>query len=211
MSARERILARVREALDERPRVGHPGPFAGGRPGGPPPDPADAFAALFRRSGGEVVRADDLEAACRWLGDFAAGFPGLALGTTTPPSVHDAVVGVGFVPVERAPLGISMAVGAVAETGSLILDARDGRRVQILPPTHVVLVHAGTVHPTLAGALRSLRGRLPSALALHSGPSKSADIGQILVKGVHGPGRVVALVIGRAPEPDTRDPDPRGT
>ena len=37
---------------------------------------------------------------------------------------------------------------------------------------------------------------LPSAVGLHSGPSKSADIGQVLVKGVHGPGRVVAVIVG---------------
>jgi L-lactate dehydrogenase complex protein LldG len=59
----------------------------------------------------------------------------------------------------------------------------------------VVLVHAGEVHATLAGALDHLSPDLPSAIGLHSGPSKSADIGQILVKGVHGPGRVLALII----------------
>jgi L-lactate dehydrogenase complex protein LldG len=36
---------------------------------------------------------------------------------------------------------------------------------------------------------------LPSAVGLHSGPSKSADIGHIMVKGVHGPGRLIAAVI----------------
>jgi len=40
------------------------------------------------------------------------------------------------------------------------------------------------------------RPALPTALGLHSGPSKSADIGQVLVRGVHGPGRVVAVIIG---------------
>ena len=38
---------------------------------------------------------------------------------------------------------------------------------------------------------------LPSAIGLHSGPSKSADIGQVLVRGVHGPGRVIAVLVGR--------------
>ena len=37
--------------------------------------------------------------------------------------------------------------------------------------------------------------------ALHSGPSKSADIGQVMVTGVHGPGRVVALLLDRWPGP----------
>jgi L-lactate dehydrogenase complex protein LldG len=48
----------------------------------------------------------------------------------------------------------------------------------------------------LGAALDAARERapLPAALALHSGPSKSADIGRILVRGVHGPGRLVAAV-----------------
>jgi L-lactate dehydrogenase complex protein LldG len=97
-------------------------------------------------------------------------------------------------------MGISRARGAVAETGSLILDARDGRRAQLLPPIHVMVVEAGEIRETLADALRSLAGDLPSAVGLHSGPSKSADIGQILVQGVHGPGRAVALIIGSGVE-----------
>jgi L-lactate dehydrogenase complex protein LldG len=100
-------------------------------------------------------------------------------------------------PPRDAALGISMARGAVAETGSLILDARDGRRTQLLAPEHVVVVGLDTVHATLADALASLRLDLPSAIGFHSGPSKSADIGQVMVKGVHGPGRVIALIVDR--------------
>ena len=57
-------------------------------------------------------------------------------------------------------------------------------------------VRAGDVHATLREALLAMRDDLPSAVGLHSGPSKSADIGHIMVKGVHGPGRLVAVVIG---------------
>lgn len=193
MSARERILARVREALAERARAPYPGPFRGGRPVPPPANPVEGFSALFLRSGGEVVRVADEAAASAWARAFAAGFGSVSVGATVPPSLAPAA-GPGS-PPETAELGISMAAGAVAETGSLLLHSRDGRRTQLLPPTHLVLVRATSVHATLAGALASLRPALPTALGLHSGPSKSADIGQILVKGVHGPGRVVALII----------------
>jgi L-lactate dehydrogenase complex protein LldG len=62
-------------------------------------------------------------------------------------------------------------------------------------PTHVVFVHARDVYATLREALIGLADDLPSAIGFHSGPSKSADIGQILVKGVHGPGRLVAVLM----------------
>jgi L-lactate dehydrogenase complex protein LldG len=92
-----------------------------------------------------------------------------------------------------------MARAAVGETGSLVMDARDGRRAQLLVPTHVVFVQEAHVLATLRDALRDVRADLPSAIGLHSGPSKSADIGQIMVKGVHGPGRVVAVLIAGSP------------
>ena len=91
-------------------------------------------------------------------------------------------------------VGISRARAAVAETGSLLMDARDGRRAQLLPPVLVVLVEADSVYSALADALEAVGPDMSAALGMHSGPSKSADIGQVMVKGVHGPGRVIALV-----------------
>ncbi len=195
---RDAVLRRVRSALEGRLRFEHPGPFEGWRPTGgaeKPPTPAqlvDRFARMFAAAGGEVARASSEEEAESWLLRFAQGFGAVSLGATLPLGV---AVGLGTAAPELAALGVSMARGAVAETGSLILDARDGRRTQILPPTHVVLVRERDVHATLTDALTSLAGDLPSAIGLHSGPSKSADIGQVLVRGVHGPARVVALVL----------------
>lgn len=197
MSARERILARIRDALADRPRVAHPGPFGGQRPTPPADDPVEGFTAVFRQAGGEVERVPDDETAAAWLASFTLGVESVARGSTLPARLVEAL-GPGPAPPEDARIGVSMATGAVAETGSLLLDARDGRRVQLLPPTHVVVVRAESVHATLAKALRALRPHLPSAVGLHSGPSKSADIGQVMVRGVHGPGRVIALVVGSA-------------
>jgi L-lactate dehydrogenase complex protein LldG len=60
----------------------------------------------------------------------------------------------------------------------------------------VVFVRAADVHATFRDALLAMKDDLPSAIGLHSGPSRSADIGQVMVKGVHGPGRLVAVVLG---------------
>ena len=76
-----------------------------------------------------------------------------------------------------------------------MLDSRGGRLAQVLPPTHLVWVRAATVVATLDEALEAGRGDLPAVLALHSGPSRSADIGRVVVTGVHGPGRVVVGIV----------------
>ena len=192
IDARSRILARVRGALATREPVGHPGHFAGWRPDPPPTDPALGFAALFTRSGGEVERVSSVDEARGWIQNFASNFDGITVGASLPPGLAP---GGPVVSPDLAALGVSMARAAVAETGSLVLDARDGRRTQLLPPTHLVVLRRSEVFSTLAEALDKLSEDLPSALGLHSGPSKSADIGQILVKGVHGPGRVVTLIV----------------
>lgn len=195
---RDRILGRVRDALAARPRVARPGDFGGWRPEGSlDVDPLRAFAAAFTAAGGEAFTVTSMAAAADWLEDFATGFDTAATGATVPAPLRPARPAA---PSEAAALGVSLARAAVAETGSLVLDARDGRRSQILPPTHLVWVRAENVHATLGEALDALRPDLTSAVGLHSGPSKSADIGQILVRGVHGPGRVVAGIIhGREP------------
>jgi L-lactate dehydrogenase complex protein LldG len=192
-AARERILARVRAALEERRPVEHPGAFGGWRPEGALPDvPVDGFCMLFEAAGGEVRRFAAEAEAREWLFGFAADFATVAVGATVPTTLRPDRP---TAPPENASLGVSFARAAVAETGSLILDARDGRRTQLLPPTHVVWIRAGDVYGYLTDALTALRDDLPSGLGLHSGPSKSADIGQILVKGVHGPGRVIAAIL----------------
>ncbi len=191
--ARARILARVRHALEGRPELEHPGPFGGWRPEGALPEaPLAAFRTLFEKAGGEVRRFSTEAEASAWLDELAAAFETAAVGATVPEALRPDRP---TASPETASLGVSLARAAVAETGSLVLDARDGRRTQLLPPTHVVWIRAADVYGQLTEALAALKDDLPSGLGLHSGPSKSADIGQILVKGVHGPGRVIAAIL----------------
>lgn len=187
---RERILARIRRGLEHRPKVALPEPLVGSAF-----SPEEALALFSERltgNGGEVVRLESLQAAQEWLGRFAQTFTGASLGRTLPEALYPQLP---LLPPEEAPLGISWAWGAVAETGTVILSSQEGRRTQLLPPTHLVFVPQGKIYPTLLQALQALQPGLPSAVGLHSGPSKSADIGQIMVKGVHGPGRLVVAVL----------------
>lgn len=193
MSPRNRILGYIRGATASRARVPHPGRFDGRFLVVDPRPPFERFADVFAASGGEVERFADLTSAARWLEAFASGFDSVTVGATVPSALRPRIRSTC---PDLATLGVSAATGAVAETGSLLLDAREGRRSQLLAPTHVVFVRERDIHATLVGAMERLRANLPSAVGLHSGPSKSADIGQIMVRGVHGPGRIVAAVIG---------------
>ena len=197
--ARERILSRAREANRDREPVLHPGllPEAAEPPGpfgdAGKDDPVGAFENRFQAAGGEIVRLADEEATRRWLEEFAGGFESASVCTGVPHALHPAL---SAAPASKAALGVSLAVGAAAQTGSLLLSSKEGRRPQLLPPVHLVWVRAEDVRTTLGEALQACCEDLPATLALHSGPSKSADIGQILVTGVHGPGRIIAAILG---------------
>lgn len=192
--AREGILARIRASRRAVEDTAHPGaldPAVQARPWAP--DVIDAFARRLEANGGEVVRLGGETDARRWLAGFCREFPGAAVGADVPPGLRPDLPALSE---EEAPLGVSMALGASAQTGSLLLTSREGRRLQLLPGTHLVWVRRGDVVATLGDALAEARSDLPAALALHSGPSKSADIGRVLVTGVHGPARLVAAVVG---------------
>ncbi|MEJ2591325.1 MAG: lactate utilization protein C [Candidatus Thiodiazotropha sp.] len=91
--------------------------------------------------------------------------------------------------------------GAIAETGSLILwpDANEPRLVSLVPPIHYVLLSAERIYSTFAEAVQAQgwADGMPTNALLVSGPSKSADIAQVLAYGVHGPKSLVVLVVDR--------------
>ena len=91
--------------------------------------------------------------------------------------------------------GITRASGAIAESGSLILDdTHTSRRLAALSPwVHVAVLERPAIHHTIADALAAL-GDSPNIIWV-TGPSKTADVEGILLEGVHGPGEQIALVL----------------
>lgn len=84
---------------------------------------------------------------------------------------------------------VSQARYALADPGSVVLAAssEEPRAHSLLPEVHVTLVPEDRVLANLDELLARVAGELPSALVIVSGPSRSADIEQILALGVHGP------------------------
>ena len=210
MTDRATFLTRIGEALGRRPRD----------PVAPPPsldegcvrrvsadDPLlERFVAEVLAVGGEILRGP------------AAVLPATIAARLSSLGIHDVVLDEGAMrlgigeacereglrrhPLDSAPedaAGITTVRGAIAETGSVILDAARGspRGVSLLPRTHVAVVLEAQLVPDLCDAL-ALPGPTPSARVWVTGPSKTADIEGVLVTGVHGPGRwIVAVAEGR--------------
>ena len=129
-SSRERILARVAQATASRARLPHPGALVTPRAA----DAAAAFVKRFTSSGGEVAEADPGRPASEWLTGFLRGLDpevvGVAVGADVPAEQRPELPEVA---AAHAGAGISVAWGAVAESGSLILPSTGTRAAQLLP------------------------------------------------------------------------------
>ena len=98
---------------------------------------------------------------------------------------------------ELADAGVSEALYGLADTGSVVLAAspEEPRARSLLPFVHVSLLREERILPGLAELFEAVGGDLPSALAIVTGPSRSADIEQMLIVGVHGPGEVHVVLL----------------
>lgn len=103
-----------------------------------------------------------------------------------------------------AAAGITGVDFALAETGTLVLTSAT-ERVQVAslaPPTHIALYRrsqlVGSLDEALARLPISTSQTSPSAgrsVVLITGTSRTADIEQILVRGVHGPRAIHAILV----------------
>jgi L-lactate dehydrogenase complex protein LldG len=93
---------------------------------------------------------------------------------------------------ELEDAGVSVASYGLADTGSVVLAASpaEPRQRHLLPAVHVSLLDEERILPGLAELFEAVRNDLPSALVIMTGPSRSADIEQRLIVGVHGPSEV---------------------
>lgn len=93
-----------------------------------------------------------------------------------------------------ADVGIAMADALIVESGTLILSAGPGklRKTSLCPPVHVAVVYRRNLIQSLAEGITSLGSR---SSVLITGPSRTADIEGVLVRGVHGPGEVIVILV----------------
>jgi L-lactate utilization protein LutC len=171
VTAREAILSAIRSA-QERHLPGETAEVRLPEIG----DPLATFTERFERAGGELIALDEAIALVKnsaAVKDADVDWP-----------VH------GQPDIWSAQIGITTARALIAETGSILVDSGEGRTrlASLVPEIHLVLARRSQVVPRLEEAI-ALLGKRNAALI--TGPSRTADIEGILVRGVHGPKRLL--------------------
>ena len=198
---RESILGRVRAALAPlAKRAAMPDYDAGlelARERAGVGDPLAEFTERLLAVNGEVVAdAAALAALLRTRG-WTRGYCDPALWPSLEPHFAGLTVETSFdrARVDDYQFGITRAVGAIAETGTIILnDATTSTRLGALAPwAHVAVIPRRALYGDLGQAVAALGGD-PNVIWC-TGPSKTADVEGILIEGVHGPGAQIALFV----------------
>jgi L-lactate dehydrogenase complex protein LldG len=111
----------------------------------------------------------------------------------------DALTGIAeaTAPAEDAEVSLIAADAGVVETGQIAFVHRAGRTrgAGVLPERQVALLDASDVVQSLAEALdRLFAGGVPGNVVLVAGPSRTADIEQRSIRGVHAPRELDVIV-----------------
>jgi L-lactate dehydrogenase complex protein LldG len=199
-SAKDDVLARVREALGPAPAV---------------PEIPRAY-----RAAGSLSTDGIVELFCETVAEYRATVHRIAaaelaatvrsiLGTTARVGVPPGFEDLGIDVIEDDALTIAQldtldavvtgSALAIADTGTIVLDSgpRSGRRaLTLVPDRHVCIVEAQTIVPSVPDAVAALSAaaREGRPITLVSGPSATSDIELDRVEGVHGP-RVLDVIV----------------
>jgi len=222
-AARTKIFARIHAALDVDPEDPSGHAVVADRlrrhPSGTVPASArlygeqaiGQFSTSIAKQGADVSRAATPEQVMGAIGSYFGAHnlpPRLRMGTdkvlAALPWREAWDIERAFGPAEPADkTSLLRAIVGAAETGTLFLvSGKDNpTTLAFLPETHMVLIAASDIVGSYEEAWRRLRedfgdGALPRSVNLISGPSRTADIEQTIVRGAHGPRRLHVLILG---------------
>jgi len=225
MTAREQILGDIRKALRRaasQPHASEAASLLSQTPASPAPAAptlriprsdrilyTDLFVQRFENLGGKAFRVRDTSSVVPAIAELLAQKSAIAsnapflrkCGVTGLAQVHT-----GFTESEElkqacaaADLGITSVSYALAATGSFVMlsGMHEARLVSLLPPAHIAIFPRSLILANLDELLSILPrpADQTSSMVLITGPSRTADIEQILVRGVHGPGEIYAVIV----------------
>ena len=206
MTDREQILASLRQ--QERV-VTHPPAWETRRRFD---DLAERFAASLTAGAGEVHRAASLAEALEILGQLLAELPARQVAVNAEPPLEGVDLTARWPNVDwhvtgqssgdlrafcaAADAGITGVNAALAETGTIVVSSGSGRSrlVALLPPVHIAMVPTSSLTADLFTWTAARGSAMPASITLISGPSKTADIEQVMAIGVHGPKRLIVIL-----------------
>jgi L-lactate dehydrogenase complex protein LldG len=203
-AAREAVLGRIRAALADvgstpaHARADVVSSVAG-------PDAVERFVREVRETGATVLRpATAREGVDEALAaqDASRVVVAADLDAALRPTSVEAVVDDSLAPGDLDALdgAVTTCAAACADTGTIAFDGGPGqgrRAITLVPDLHVCVVReeqvVATVPELFARLEASARDGRP--LVLVSGPSATSDIGFERVEGVHGPRRLVVVLV----------------
>ncbi len=209
--SRDLILDKVRTALGR----------ASGQPPATPPPPRiripevgvaerlEQFRQALEKLGGKFHVASSAEDARSYVEGVIAGRE--AVASNSPYLAETGIAGLAGVVTgfkqeaelrkvaAAEPVGITSADYGLADTGTLVMisSAREARMISLLPPVHVAVIPREIILTGLDELFTVVPNpaEITSSMVLITGPSRTADIEQVLVRGVHGPGEIHVVVI----------------
>jgi L-lactate dehydrogenase complex protein LldG len=205
--SRDTILTRIRTALGRREGQLPPAlPEIYLRPSRPN---VPTFFACIEALNGKTYKAPSPGDAREYIAALVKGKRAVAsnssvlheCGITSLEEVTTAGTGIAAVRVlcAESDIGISSADYALADTGTLVMlsSQQEPRMISLLPPLHIAVVPESRLIGNLDDLLTAvpLPAERTSSMVLITGPSRTGDIEQILVRGVHGPGELHVVVV----------------
>ena len=195
MTSRDQILGSIRAAL--APSVPEPPAVR------LQPESTGERVARFKQAlealGGKVATAGSPQEARSYINSVASGRRIVASRAAILEACGISSSGFSRESCAAAEIGISSADYALADTGTLVMltESGESRLISLLPPCHIAVIEQAKILSSLDElfTLTPQPAARSSAMALITGPSRTADIEMRLVRGVHGPGEIHVLVV----------------
>jgi L-lactate dehydrogenase complex protein LldG len=210
MTARDEILSRLQS---KNRATSLPSPWQSRRQFD---DPANRFSESLVKVKGQVLRAGSMEDALTQIGELFTGLNTHYAVYNDESPINEVDWSARFPEIQfrnpskianqaswreicgAADVGISSADAFLAETGSLVINSGAGksRLVSLLPPVHIAVLPMERLTTDIFTWMKGHNRTFPANTVLVSGPSKTADIEQTMSVGVHGPKKLIVVLVG---------------